>query len=127
MVLELPGVCRHVAWALALDVPCGLASAGSYPVGRQVYYIPAGDAELKTKGFVPLQASDANSVVQDHYDDYDACNVRAYHESAMPLNCTKVTSQGCFLSACVSHVRMDPVKIITEGSLPCTLSLGLVA
>lgn len=47
-----------------------------------MYYIPAGDAELKTKGFVPLQASDANSVVQDHYDDYDACNVRARHEWA---------------------------------------------
>ena len=62
---------------------CGLDSAG-FTFARQVYYIPAGDVELKTNGFVSLQASDASSVVQDHYDDYDACNVRAYHGLLCP-------------------------------------------
>ncbi len=42
----------------------------------QVYYIPAGDVGLNTGGFVPLQASDASSVLTDQYDDYDACDVR---------------------------------------------------
>ena len=45
------------------------------PVAVQVYYIPAGDVGLNTGGFVPLQASDAGSVLTDHYDDYDACDV----------------------------------------------------
>jgi hypothetical protein len=55
----------------------GLGSTSSRTAWRmQVYYIPAGDAPLTTNGFVPLVASDANSVKYDHYDDYDACYVR---------------------------------------------------
>ena len=45
----------------------------------QVYYVPAGDAPLDTHGFVPLVASDAASVTNDQYEDYDACNVRRPH------------------------------------------------
>ena len=63
--------------ALNPAVALPLARFDPTPRDMQVYYVPAGDAPLSTTGFVPLVASDADSVKYDHYDDYDACYVRS--------------------------------------------------
>ncbi len=71
----------------------------------QVYYIPAGDVGLNTGGFVPLQASDANSVLTDRYDDYDACDVRTPLAQQWSIDgCSAQRSH--LLSAYAAAVRM---------------------